>query len=105
MARTFRLSEKLNLDARVDSTNAINHVTIHGWNTTVTSPEFGLPTAANAHAQSANDVAGEVLMSDDALPAGLRDRGDGDGRRAASGAERACQRQAMCLRSRSAHSW
>jgi len=47
LARTFRLSDKLNLDARVDSTNAINHVNYSGWNTTITSPQFGLPTSAN----------------------------------------------------------
>ncbi|MGC2637583.1 MAG: carboxypeptidase-like regulatory domain-containing protein [Acidobacteriaceae bacterium] len=48
MARTFRLSDRLNLDARIDSTNAINHVNYSAWNTTVTSPQFGLPTSANA---------------------------------------------------------
>ncbi len=48
LARTFRLSDKLNLDARIDATNAINHVTYSGWNTAVTSPQFGLPTAANS---------------------------------------------------------
>ncbi|HEX4006393.1 MAG TPA: carboxypeptidase-like regulatory domain-containing protein [Acidobacteriaceae bacterium] len=47
MARTFRLSDKLNLDARVDSTNAINHVNYSAWNTAVTSPQFGLPASAN----------------------------------------------------------
>ncbi|MFY9746531.1 MAG: carboxypeptidase-like regulatory domain-containing protein [Acidobacteriaceae bacterium] len=47
MARTFRLNDKLNLDARVDSTNAINHVNYSAWNAIVTSPQFGLPTAAN----------------------------------------------------------
>ena len=47
LARTFRLTDKLNLDARVDSTNAINHVNYSAWNTTTTSPQFGLPTSAN----------------------------------------------------------
>lgn len=48
MARAFRLSDKLSLEARVDATNAINHVNYSAWNTTITSPQFGLPTAANA---------------------------------------------------------
>jgi trimeric autotransporter adhesin len=47
MGRIFRLTDKLNLDARVDSTNAINHVNYSSWNTTVTSPQFGLPVSAN----------------------------------------------------------
>ena len=48
MARSFRLSDKLNLDARLDATNAINRVNYSSWNTTITSPQFGLPTAANS---------------------------------------------------------
>ncbi len=48
IARTFRLNDKLNLDVRIDSSNAINHVNYSAWNSVVTSPQFGLPTAANA---------------------------------------------------------
>lgn len=48
LARTFRIGDHLNLDARIDSTNAVNHVTYSGWITTVTSPQFGLPTSADA---------------------------------------------------------
>ncbi len=48
MGRTFRVSDRLNLDLRVDSTNALNHVTFTSWNTTVNNAQFGLPTAANA---------------------------------------------------------
>lgn len=47
MARTFRLSDRFNLDLRVDSVNALNHVTYQSWNTVVNSPLFGLPTIAN----------------------------------------------------------
>jgi trimeric autotransporter adhesin len=47
LARTFRLSDRLNMDLRLDSVNALNHVTFQSWNTTV-NPQFGLPTAANA---------------------------------------------------------
>lgn len=48
LARTFRLSDRLNLDLRVDSTNALNDVVFTAWNTTVKSVQFGLPAAANA---------------------------------------------------------
>jgi trimeric autotransporter adhesin len=48
LGRTFRLRDRFNLDLRVDSTNPLNHVTYATWNTTVTSAQFGLPTAANA---------------------------------------------------------
>ncbi len=48
MGRTFRLSDRLNLDLRFDSTNALNHVTFTSWNTIVNNAQFGLPTAANA---------------------------------------------------------
>jgi hypothetical protein len=33
LGRTFRVSDRLNLDLRVDSTNALNHVTYTAWNT------------------------------------------------------------------------
>jgi hypothetical protein len=48
LGRTFRLSDRFNLDLRVDASNAFNHVTFTSWNTTVTSAQFGLPTTANA---------------------------------------------------------
>ena len=38
----------MNLDLRVDATNALNHVSYTTWNTTVNSTQFGLPAAANA---------------------------------------------------------
>ncbi len=43
LARTFRVSDRLNLDLRVDSTNALNHVTFPSWITVVNSPQFGAP--------------------------------------------------------------
>ena len=46
--RTFRLSDRLNLDLRIDSTNALNHVTYTMWDVIVNSTQFGLPAAANA---------------------------------------------------------
>jgi hypothetical protein len=47
MARTFRLKDPLNLDLQIVSTNPLNHVVYTGWNTAVTSSQFGLPTNAN----------------------------------------------------------
>ncbi len=46
--RTFRLNDRFNLDLRVDSTNALNHVTFTSWNTIVNNAQFGLPASANA---------------------------------------------------------
>jgi hypothetical protein len=46
--RTFRLSDRLSGDLRIDSTNPINHVTFPSWNTTFGSTLFGLPATANA---------------------------------------------------------
>jgi hypothetical protein len=48
LARGFRLNDRLNLDFRVDASNALNHVGFTAWNTTVNSAQFGLPAAANA---------------------------------------------------------
>jgi hypothetical protein len=48
LGRTFRVSDRFNLDLRIDSTNALNHVTFTTWNTIVNSTQFGLPAAANA---------------------------------------------------------
>ncbi|MBV9083111.1 MAG: TonB-dependent receptor, partial [Acidobacteriaceae bacterium] len=48
LGRTFRLNDRFNLDLRVDSTNALNHVTYASWNTVVSGAQFGLPVSANA---------------------------------------------------------
>ena len=47
LGRTFRVNDRLNLDLRVDSSNALNHVAFTSWNTTFASSQFGLPVAAN----------------------------------------------------------
>jgi hypothetical protein len=47
VGRSFRLKDRVSLDFRVDSANAINHVNFPDWNTTVGSSQFGLPFAAN----------------------------------------------------------
>jgi hypothetical protein len=48
LSRTFRMTDRINLDLRVDANNALNHVTFPSWNTTVGSAQFGLPTMANS---------------------------------------------------------
>jgi hypothetical protein len=48
LARTFRFSERVSMDLRVDSTNVLNHVTFPNWNTLISSGQFGLPMQANA---------------------------------------------------------
>ena len=47
-SRTFRLKSRFNLDARIDSTNTLNHAVFTAWDTTINSTQFGLPAAANA---------------------------------------------------------
>ena len=48
MGRTFRLKDRLNLDLRLEATNALNHVTYTSWNTVINNAQFGLPVSANA---------------------------------------------------------
>jgi len=47
LMRTFRMSDRLNADLRVDATNVLNHVVFSSWVTNVSSSQFGLPAAAN----------------------------------------------------------
>jgi trimeric autotransporter adhesin len=47
LGRTLRVHDKVSLDLRIESANVINHVTFPGWNTTITSSQFGLPAVAN----------------------------------------------------------
>jgi trimeric autotransporter adhesin len=47
LSRNFRITDRNNLDLRVEATNALNHVTFSSWNTTVGSAQFGLPMIAN----------------------------------------------------------
>jgi hypothetical protein len=59
LERTFRPTTKLNLIARMDATNILNHAVFAGWNLTVPeynpqtsspsiNPQFGLPSSANS---------------------------------------------------------
>jgi hypothetical protein len=47
LGRTFRVSDRISADLRLDSSNALNHVTYQSWNTNINNAQFGLPTAAN----------------------------------------------------------
>lgn len=47
LARTFRISDRVNTDLRLDAQNALNTVTYTSWVTTITNPQFGLPASAN----------------------------------------------------------
>jgi hypothetical protein len=46
LARTFRVSDRVSADFRVDSTNPLNHVTYTSYITSI-SPQFGLAAGAN----------------------------------------------------------
>jgi hypothetical protein len=62
LARTFRLTQRFNLDIRVDANNVFNHVVFTNWNTALNpvlngsalpftlllNPLFGLPASANS---------------------------------------------------------
>jgi hypothetical protein len=45
--RAFRLGQRLNLEYRISVTNVLNRVTFAAIDAVITSPQFGLPTAAN----------------------------------------------------------
>ena len=47
ITRSFPLTERFNMDWRVDATNILNRVTYNNVNTTVNSPQFGLPVSTN----------------------------------------------------------
>ena len=63
IGRTFLWGDRLNLDWRMNATNVLNRVTYAAVNAFVGSPQFGLPTVREPDAQSANQLAGEVLMT------------------------------------------
>lgn len=47
LGRTFRLTDRWNMELRVDATNPLNNVRFPSWNTQANSVQFGAPTAAN----------------------------------------------------------
>jgi hypothetical protein len=48
VSRVFRLRGRLNLECGLTATNVLNRVTFAAIDTVITSPQFGLPTSANA---------------------------------------------------------
>jgi hypothetical protein len=48
LQRTFRPGGRFFLDARIDSTNLLNHAVFSSWNTTVGSTQFGQPVSVDA---------------------------------------------------------
>ena len=61
LGRTFRVSDRLNLDLRVDSTNALNHVTFTDLEHHREQHAVRIAGRGQCHAQHANDAALEVL--------------------------------------------
>jgi hypothetical protein len=47
LARTFRGTDKVSLDLRVDAANVLNTATFPSWNTVAGNQQFGLPNTAN----------------------------------------------------------
>ena len=47
VGRTFRGTERVSLDVRLDATNALNNVVYTNWNTIAGNAQFGVPTAVN----------------------------------------------------------
>ena len=45
--RVFRIGERRSFDLRLDSTNALNHVSYTSWNTNFGNQQFGLPTSTS----------------------------------------------------------
>jgi len=45
LARTFRMSDRLNADLRFDANNVLNHVIMTSWVTAVNNLQFGLPSS------------------------------------------------------------
>jgi len=48
MARTFRSTDRVSVDLRLEAANALNTVTFPSWNTIAGNAQFGLPNTANA---------------------------------------------------------
>jgi len=48
LGRVIRIAERKNLNVRFDATNALNHVTFRGFNTTIGSNNLGLYSGASA---------------------------------------------------------
>ncbi len=47
LSKTFRSTDRISFDVRIDAANALNTVTFPAWNTVVGNSQFGLPASAN----------------------------------------------------------
>jgi hypothetical protein len=47
VARTFRITDRINMDWRIDAFNFLNRLVYTRVNNLITSPEFGLPSNTN----------------------------------------------------------
>jgi hypothetical protein len=47
LGRTFRGTERVSMDLRIDAANVLNQVTYPGWNTVLGNAQFGLPMTVN----------------------------------------------------------
>lgn len=47
LSRTFRSTDRISFDFRLEAANALNYVTYPSWNTVVGNAQFGLPNSAN----------------------------------------------------------
>ncbi len=47
LGRSFRSTERVSVDFRLDAANALNYVTYPSWNTVAGNAQFGLPLTAN----------------------------------------------------------
>ena len=47
LSRTFRSSDRISMDLRIDATNTTNTPTFPSWNTVTGNAQFGLPNATN----------------------------------------------------------
>jgi hypothetical protein len=47
LSRTFRFTDRMSADVRLDASNPLNHVTYSRWNTSANS-QFGVPASANS---------------------------------------------------------
>jgi uncharacterized membrane protein YgcG len=48
LGRTFRATERISTDFRLEANNVLNYVTFPSWNTVIGNTQFGLPNSANA---------------------------------------------------------
>jgi trimeric autotransporter adhesin len=47
MGRTFRATDRISVDFRIDLQNALNHVVFGSWNTNISSQQFGVAVGPN----------------------------------------------------------